>query len=600
MPWPPAPWWVSSKAHRLQRKATAKRRQHEAKVALPLPPLDPLVTQSLEEDIALGSSAAQLVQRIHAGTLSSYAVASVLCKRARLLGGGLNALTEELFDEALAEARQKDRDRPDRRQAPSSPLGSGLLEGMPVSIKDHVDVKGVDSTTGQAAKCFAPRPKDALVVELLRDAGAIVFCKTANPQCLMIPETTNNIWGTTTNPWDAARGPGGSSGGEGALVAARATKIGIGTDIGGSCRVPAHFCGCVGFKPTPWRVSQQGITLPFKEGKPSGMQAIKLTAGPVANHVEDCALVCQAWWVPKMWQRDPYVVPLPFDMATYAHGPQRPEKKKVRLGWFTTDDWIEPSRAGKRAVHLAKEALEKTGKYEFVALKLDKATNGWEAVRLFYKIVSADGGLHAYKEGLEGEPMLPAYRKVNMVASMPDGLRPLVNLLLHLLGEKRLHVVAKDLKRGGFSARAYWELCKGLEAYQQAWLRMLQGQEVDGLLCPGPALPALPHGMSQQLESSCSYTFFLNLLHWPAGSVPVTTVQPSEAVYPRSDLPRVQQDSIAKAAARAMRGSAGLPVGVQVATMPFADELCLRIMKDLEAAVGFQALSQVAQRLVFP
>ena len=119
----------------------------------------------------------------------------------------------------------------------------------------------------------------------------MVFAKTNVPQMLMLPETHNNIFGTTDNAWDPARCAGGSSGGEGALIGVGGSVLGIGTDIGGSVRIPCQFNGLVGFKPTPWRVSEEGITLPFLREDRSGMQAVKLTAGPMARCVEDLALM---------------------------------------------------------------------------------------------------------------------------------------------------------------------------------------------------------------------------------------------------------------------------------------------------------------------
>ncbi|KAM3572655.1 hypothetical protein VYU27_005341 [Nannochloropsis oceanica] len=611
-------WWQSSAAERLRRKAAAKRLQCDAQSALPLPPLAPGLTAAKENEIAVASTVEELVTRVKAGTLSSYEVVSVMVKRAREFGGvkGVNAVTEEFYDGALTEARQKDRQLALTRPGCSS-KNLGLLEGMPISIKDHINVKGKDSTTGAACRCFQPVLQDALVVELLRDAGAIILCKTNVPQCLMLPETTNNIWGTTVTPWDLRRTAGGSSGGEAALIAARGSLLGVGTDIGGSCRVPAMFSGCVGFKPTPARVSDQGLTMPFPGGK-IGMKAVKVTAGPLANRVEDVALMCEAWWVEKMWLRDPFVVPLPFDHIAYREGldktqqRQQEEKepqqgcggglahaKKFRLGWFMTDDFFEPSRAGKRAMGLAKQALEATGKYELVELKLDKSTNGWEAVRLFYNILTAEGGMKSYVEGLEGEPLIGAYRKMHFATSLWDWVRPFMNCVLYLLDEKRMRFMVKGFRREGVPTRDYWQYCKELQVYQEAWVHMLHAQDLQGFLCPGVALPAFCNGASQSVESACTYTFFLNLLHFPAGMVPVTRVREDEACYPLKELPRMQRDSIARAAAKTMQGSAGLPVGVQVAFLPFQDEMCLHVMKDLQDAVKFRDLPALAKRRLF-
>lgn len=156
-----------------------------------------------------------------------------------------------------------------------------------------------------------------------------------------------------------------------------------------------------------------------------------------------------------MWKKDPYVVPLPFDMDMYQNGPRitnvnetttqadgdgdktTGKKRKIRLGYFTTDGWFQPCRAGIRAVNEAKAALlEGNGEdeYEFVEIK-QLPKDGWEAARLFYNIVGADGGMHGYVKGLEGEPLIPLYWKLYLAASLPDFLRPLANGVFYLLGE---------------------------------------------------------------------------------------------------------------------------------------------------------------------
>jgi Asp-tRNA(Asn)/Glu-tRNA(Gln) amidotransferase A subunit family amidase len=139
-----------------------------------------------------------------------------------------------------------------------------------------------------------PSVEDSILVSLLKSAGAIPFCRSNVPQCLMLPESDNAIWGTSANPWHRGRTPGGSSGGEAALVAARASPLGIGTDIGGSIRIPAHCCGVYGFKPTPARISSRGIAVP-RPGGVSGQIAVKSVAGPIARCVSDIALVMRAW-----------------------------------------------------------------------------------------------------------------------------------------------------------------------------------------------------------------------------------------------------------------------------------------------------------------
>ncbi|KAG8742622.1 hypothetical protein FRC12_015321 [Ceratobasidium sp. 428] len=172
-----------------------------------------------------------LAERLAAKECSAVEVATAFCKAAYAAQELTNCLTEIMFGSALARARELD--------VHLEETGSvvGPLHGIPVSIKDHVLVKGEDTATGYIA--WAGRTvsdRDACIVQILRAAGAVIYVKTANPQSLLCLETTNNIYGYTTNPFNRDLSPGGSSGGEGALIACRGSLMGIGTDIGGSIR----------------------------------------------------------------------------------------------------------------------------------------------------------------------------------------------------------------------------------------------------------------------------------------------------------------------------------------------------------------------------
>ncbi|KAK5257912.1 hypothetical protein LTR40_008958 [Exophiala xenobiotica] len=126
----------------------------------------------------------------------------------------------------------------------------GPLHGVPVTLKDQFDVKGADSTIGYVARAFKPAARDAAIVQILKSLGAIIIAKTNLPQSIMWCETENPLWGLTTNPRNPAFTPGGSTGGEGVLLALKASMIGWGTDIGGSIRIPSHMNGLWGLKPT--------------------------------------------------------------------------------------------------------------------------------------------------------------------------------------------------------------------------------------------------------------------------------------------------------------------------------------------------------------
>ena len=121
---------------------------------------------------------------------------------------------------------------------------------MVTTLKDQFDVEGYDTTLGYVGRAFAPAQQDATVVKMLKLLGAVITAKTNLPQSIMWCETENPLWGLTTNPYSQEYTPGGSTGGEAVLIAGGASMLGMGTDIGGSVRIPAHMMGICGFKPS--------------------------------------------------------------------------------------------------------------------------------------------------------------------------------------------------------------------------------------------------------------------------------------------------------------------------------------------------------------
>jgi amidase len=165
----------------------------------------------------------------------------------------------------------------------------GPLHGVPVTIKDNFATMGIRTTNGVVELAeYTPR-FDATVVERMKNAGAIILGKTNLPSMAMDIQTNSPAFGKTNNPWDLKRTPGGSSGGEAAAVAAGMTALGLGNDIGGSIRIPSHFCGIYGIKPTENFVSTQGIS-PGTKGAEFRSIRHMACCGPLARSVEDLRL----------------------------------------------------------------------------------------------------------------------------------------------------------------------------------------------------------------------------------------------------------------------------------------------------------------------
>jgi len=197
------------------------------------------------------ASASDIARAIRAKQASSREVVAACIARIERVNPGLNAVVATRFEAALDDADAAD-------AATARGVSVGPLHGVPVTIKDSFDTADLVSTWGTPGRrAFVP-PVDATVVARLRAAGAILLGKTNTPEFTLGFETVNPVYGRTNNPYDRARTPGGSSGGAAAIVAAGGVPLEIGSDTGGSIRLPAHFCGIAGIRPTAARVSRAG------------------------------------------------------------------------------------------------------------------------------------------------------------------------------------------------------------------------------------------------------------------------------------------------------------------------------------------------------
>jgi amidase len=222
----------------------------------------------------------------------------------------VNCLHEIFFDAAIENAKQQD-EYYAKHKAPIGPL-----HGLPVSLKDTFHVKGVETTMGYIGwiNTFEgnrndPRSgqEESELVRELRVLGAVLYCKTSVPSTLMAGETVNNIIGYTWNPKNRLLSSGGSSGGEGALIALRGSPVGFGTDIGGSVRIPAGFNSLYGIKPSAGRIPYQGAP-----NSMDGQSSILSVIGPIAPSARSLALLFKAVLAQEPWLHDPLAFELPW------------------------------------------------------------------------------------------------------------------------------------------------------------------------------------------------------------------------------------------------------------------------------------------------
>lgn len=224
-------------------------------------------------------AATALRDELAAGKLSAIDVTTAFCKRAAIAQQLTSCLTETLFPEALERARTLD----EHLQTTGEPMGP--LHGLPISVKESFHIRGLPTSLGFISFLDrAPVENNSALVDILLAAGAVLYVKTNIPQTMMSGDSHNNVFGRVENPHRRGLTAGGSSGGEGALVALRGSVLGIGTDVAGSIRIPALCCGTFGFKPSIGRVPYAGQTGP---GRP-GMVGIAPVAGPLCHSAPGC------------------------------------------------------------------------------------------------------------------------------------------------------------------------------------------------------------------------------------------------------------------------------------------------------------------------
>ena len=252
----------------------------------------------------------------------------------------------------------------------------GPLHGVPLSIKSSIAVAGLRCESGTKLRAGFLATRDAPLVGRLRRAGAIILGTTNTPELLMAWETDNLLYGRTNNPWDLSRTPGGSSGGEAAAIAARMSAGGVGSDGGGSIRVPTHFSGICGLKPTPGRIPATGHF-------PSSLGPFALlgVVGPMARTVADLKVLFEVMQGPD--DGDPSAAPVP------VRWPHEDDLRRHRIGYFEDDGRTPVTPETRAAVQTAAEALQRA-RFQVEPFR----PNGLETARqLWWNLFGIAGGM---------------------------------------------------------------------------------------------------------------------------------------------------------------------------------------------------------------
>ncbi|NXD80372.1 VDHAP protein, partial [Halcyon senegalensis] len=512
---------------------------------------------SVQTDAILSLPLLELKERLQEGSLSPKTVLYTYLEKTLEVTQQTNCLRHFIpeCEEQLQEI-QRQREK-------------GLLYGIPVSIKDHISYKGHLSTCGLVQCLDTPVQEDSVLVKVLKKQGAIPFAMTNVPQSLFNYDCSNPIFGQTLNPFNHQKSPGGSSGGEGALIAGGGSILGIGSDIGGSIRLPSSFCGLCGLKPTAGRLSVWCTRL-LNGAVCSRPTPVPGALGPMARDVDSLALCMKALLCQEMFWLDPTVPPIPFNDEVYS------SSAPLRVGYYDTDGYFPLPPCMRRAVLETRGALQAAG-HELVPFSPPRIH--YVMTELFLKTFFADGG-RAWLDVFTGGIVDP-------------GLRPQVNYCkIPKLGKKLLALVLKPLSlllvkhktvatiSACSSVQEMWTHHREIEVYRTEFIARWRELRLDVVLCPvlGPAFTTQYPG---KLLTAVSSTMLYNVLNFPAGVVPVSTVTEAD----EEELKLYQgccDDPWDRTLKQAVAGAVGLPVAVQCVALPWRDELCLRLMKEVE------------------
>ncbi|XP_008107759.2 vitamin D3 hydroxylase-associated protein [Anolis carolinensis] len=439
----------------------------------------------------------------------------------------------------------------------------GLLYGIPVSIKDHIAYKGHLSTCGFTQSLSELQEEDSVLVKVLKRQGANPFVFTNVPQSLLSYDCGNSIFGQTVNPLDHKRTPGGSSGGEGALIAGGGSILGFGSDLGGSIRLPSSFCGICGFKPTAGRLSNSGIRGPI-----DGILSVMGTVGPMARNVDSLVLCMRALLCADLFQLDPTLPPMPFNEEVFS------SSTPLRVGFFDTDGYFLLPPCMRRAVHTTKKLLQEAG---HTLVPFTPPSVHYAIDELFFKGVFADGGstLSAMFERDIVDPSLKF--QVNYLR-IPNLVKKVVaKIIKPWFPRLASHIYALC---GVGAVNKLWEHHDKVMAYRQSFAAEWKKCKLDVILCPVLG-PAFTLGYPAKVLTAISSTMLFNVLNFPAGVVPVTTVT-EEDDKELKEYQGLYGDPWDKKLKEAVKGAVGLPVAVQCVALPWQEELCLRFMKEIE------------------
>ncbi len=421
------------------------------------------------------SSATALARAIRTRRVSAEEVTAAFLARIRQVNPAIQAVVQVQWDAAIEQARQAD-----ARLRRGAPLGA--LYGVPMTIKDSLDTAGIVSTAGTTGRARFVPPRDAAVVARLKAAGAILVAKSNTPELTLHGFSENLVYPRTNNPYDVGRSPMGSSGGAGAIVACGGSAFDIGSDTGGSVRIPAHVTGVCGLIPTAGRIARTGHVISFETFD----QALT-TLGPVTRYVEDLETVLRV--IAGSDGVDPFAYDLPL---ADSHGV---EVARLKAAFYADNGVATPVASIETVVRRSAARLAAAG----ARVEERRPPGTDEALDLLWTILGADGGYTVQRILTE------------------SGTTEVAPYLAGALGDPA------RFEAPVLSARRFAELFTRWHGFKSRMTRFFADYDV--MLCPAAAIPAPPHDtdIKSTEATMLSYTAPFSITGWPVAVVRVGT-----------------------------------------------------------------------------
>lgn len=486
-----------------------------------------------EENAITDSTAMELLDKMKTGELKAIDVATAFCHRAALAHQVINCCSEIFFERAFARAKELD-----EYYEKTGEL-YGPLHGIPVSLKDQVNLEGIDSALGFLSRVNKPKTKndESVIATILYNAGAVFYVKTTTPMAMMSGETYSNIYGQTYNGWNRRLSPGGSSGGESSLIASKGSLIGLSTDLGGSIRIPAAFNGLFALRASWGRLPYCKVdnTMAFQPVAPS-------VIGPSARDRNDLVHLVKTIIDTEPWFVDPKTPPIPWRPYSV------PEK--LVFGFYKTNKVTTPHPPVMRAMELIKEKLIAAG---HEVIEWDPPVSHKFIKERLREIFVAENYNEIMKEcAITGEPKIPQL------------------------------VEAWGLK-GELTVSEHWEQARiqyeTQQKYFKYWMDTAKststGRPVDAWLTPVWETVSSIAG-NPRYDKVSSYTYAVNYLNLCSVVTPITFVDKTVDV-PVTDFQGYDESDNALQQTYDPELVDGMPVAVQVICQRYEEEKALEI-----------------------